>query len=99
MSVTLAVTPHECVGVGVQATVMASGPMTVDLTYTITGYGSGSVTLTFTSASLTQTQSLPDGDATVDGSAHASAGAASDDAVWVACTPPSTTDPPTATLD
>jgi serine/threonine protein kinase/chitodextrinase len=88
-SVTVTATPSAC-DVAVVITVVASGPMTATLTYSITGVGDGSVSLTFAAGDLSQTRSFT-GNGAVDGTASGSAGGQSDNDSWTACV----TEPPT----
>ena len=70
-----------------------SAPMTVALTYTITGLGTDTVNIPV-GASLTETVALPGGaNGNEDGQAQASSGTQSDLKTWVDCDPP-TSDPP-----
>jgi serine/threonine protein kinase/chitodextrinase len=91
LSVTLHLSQIGCTET-VSATVVASGPMDVQLDFNVTGHGAGSVPLSFTTGNLSQDVPLAsDGDATIDGSASANAGGQSDAQNWTACI----TDPPT----
>jgi len=77
----------------IEATVVATGPMDVDLDYTITGHSGGSVPFSLTTGNLSQTQVLAtDVDTTESGSAFGWAGGQSDTEGWTACvtTPPTT---------
>lgn len=86
MSVTFDKVIVDCV-VNLELTVVASAPMSADVTYAVSGLSGGSEHLTFDTGNLSWTKTFV-ADGTVDGIGTASAGGKDGLTGWSACTPP-----------